>query len=107
MRQFDLSPDGKMMVDLTTFEPEPNLALNQQGVRLFNLETRQTSILKQGDSHETINWVLQPFSPDSRYLCLTTGQGTNISLIEVQTGKEVILLDTKKAGSISWVVWAQ
>jgi hypothetical protein len=99
MQHFALSPDGKNLVD-TTYVP----AASQYQLRLFNLDTRQTSILKQGNN---LNWDSGAFSPDSQYFSLAPEQGKIVTVINIKSGKEYTLLDTGKAGNISWVGWVK
>jgi hypothetical protein len=99
MHQFILSPDGKRLVDLTSVP-----AAQQDAYRLFDLDTHQTSILKQ---NENLNWETPAFSADSQYLGFLWEKGQRATVIHLATGKEYSILDTGKPGSISWLGWAR
>jgi len=99
MHQFILSPDGKRLVDLTSVP-----AAQQEAYRLFDLGTRQTSILKQ---NENLGWDTQSFSADSSYLGFLWEAGQRAGGIQLATKKEFSILDTGQPGSISWLGWAR
>jgi hypothetical protein len=99
MHQFILSPDGKHLVDLTSVA-----AAQQEAYRLFDLDTHQTSILKQ---NENLNWETPAFSADSQYLGFLWEKGERATVIHLATGKEYSILDTGKPGSISWLGWGR
>ena len=86
-----------MLVDLIFVQP-------QQKLRLFNLETRQTSTLMQ---NKDLYLEFQSFSPDSQYLGFVWNNGEQLSVIQLESGKEYDLNDTVKPGSISWMGWAK
>ncbi|MDR3573480.1 MAG: hypothetical protein P4L50_06455 [Anaerolineaceae bacterium] len=99
MHQFYLSPDGKLLVDLTSVP-----AAQQEAYRLFDLNTRQTSILKQ---NESLDWETPAFSADSQYLGFIWENGQRATVIQLAARKEYSILDTKKPGSLSWLGWAR
>jgi len=99
MHQFYLSPDGKRLVDLTSAP-----SAQQYAYRLFDLDTYQTSILKQ---NENLDWGTPAYSPDSQYLGFLWEKGQRATVIQLTTKKEYSILDTGKPGSISWLGWAR
>lgn len=100
MRTFTLSPNGKMLID-QVFVPDTSNSLNK--LRLFELDTHQTYFLKQS---ENLNFDTSAFSPDNLYLCLISEQWESVTLINIKSGKERVLMVAGKEGIISWVGWA-
>lgn len=101
MHQFKLSSDGKMLVDLIFV---PDAIKSQRNLRLFNLETRQTTTLMQKSD---LYLDAQSFSPDSQYLGFVWEGGRKLSVIQLESGKEYNLSDRVKTGAISWLSWVQ
>jgi len=101
MHQFELSPDGKMLVDLIFV---PDAIKSQRNLRLFNLETRQTTTLMQNSD---LYLDAQSFSPDSQYLGFVWDGGRKLSVVQLESGKEYNLSDRVKTGAISWLSWVQ
>jgi len=101
MHQFIVSPDGKMLVDLIFV---PDAIQSQRNLRLFNLETHQTTTLMQNSD---LYLDAQNFSPDSQYLGFVWDGGRKLSVVQLESGKEYNLSDRVKTGAISWLSWVQ
>jgi WD40 repeat protein len=111
MHDITLSPDGKRLAEYAYIK-------NQEQMRVFDLDTRQTTLIPEESSRPITGFA---FSKDGNFLALLKAGGamvalgpdqsirgsSQISLYSFSTGQDRLVFDSGEPGNISWSGWAR